>query len=211
MTIVKERSVMRACTQPKLIFPGAPSTPCFKVLLFSFLFCLFVFFDVNLYIPVSSCNLFFFFSFFGSFQVVQMLLKLLEDKNGEVQNLAVKWWLCHFLGIFWLTWSDTLNITENQYFVFNHETSGPGPELQFTVKTAPLAQRVTKFREIYMNAFISLNPIEIWSVFTWNIQQNLCYTIIWLSFHSGFSARSGGWENSLARCSVSGIFGTLPS
>ena len=24
-------------------------------------------------------------------QVVQMLLKLLEDKNGEVQNLAVKW------------------------------------------------------------------------------------------------------------------------
>ena len=26
---------------------------------------------------------------------------------------------------------------------------------------APLAQRVTKFREIYMNAFISLNPIEI--------------------------------------------------
>ena len=77
---------MRACTQPKLIFPGALSTPCFKVLLFSFLFCLFVFFDVNLYIPVSSCNL-----FFGSFQVVQMLLKLLEDKNGEVQNLAVKW------------------------------------------------------------------------------------------------------------------------
>ena len=133
MTTVKERSVMCACTQPKLIFPGAPSTPCFKVLLFSFLFCLFVFFDVNLYIPVSSCNL-----FFGSFQVVQMLLKLLEDKNGEVQNLAVKWWLCHFLGIFWLTWSDTLNITENKYFVFNHETSGPGPELQFTVKTAQM-------------------------------------------------------------------------
>ena len=25
------------------------------------------------------------------FQVVKMLLKLLEDKNGEVQNLAVKW------------------------------------------------------------------------------------------------------------------------
>lgn len=24
-------------------------------------------------------------------QVVKMLLKLLEDKNGEVQNLAVKW------------------------------------------------------------------------------------------------------------------------
>lgn len=85
---MKERSVMGACTQPKLIFPRAPSTPCFKVLLFSFLFCLFVFFNVNLYIPVSSCNLFF---FFESFQVVQMLLKLLEDKNGEVQNLAVKW------------------------------------------------------------------------------------------------------------------------
>ena len=78
---------------------------------------------------------------------------------------------------------------------------------------APLAQRVTKFREIYMNAFISLNLIEIWSVFTWNIQQNLCYTIIWLSFHSGFSARSGGWENSPARCSLSGIFGkhSLPN
>lgn len=26
-------------------------------------------------------------------QVVKMLLKLLEDKNGEVQNLAVKWWV----------------------------------------------------------------------------------------------------------------------
>lgn len=25
-------------------------------------------------------------------QVVRMILKLLEDKNGEVQNLAVKWW-----------------------------------------------------------------------------------------------------------------------
>lgn len=25
-------------------------------------------------------------------KVVAMLLKLLEDKNGEVQNLAVKWW-----------------------------------------------------------------------------------------------------------------------
>lgn len=24
-------------------------------------------------------------------QVVRMILKLLEDKNGEVQNLAVKW------------------------------------------------------------------------------------------------------------------------
>lgn len=26
-------------------------------------------------------------------KVVQMLLKLLEDKNGEVQNLAVKWYV----------------------------------------------------------------------------------------------------------------------
>lgn len=26
-------------------------------------------------------------------KVVKMLLKLLEDKNGEVQNLAVKWYL----------------------------------------------------------------------------------------------------------------------
>lgn len=25
-------------------------------------------------------------------KVVKMILKLLEDKNGEVQNLAVKWW-----------------------------------------------------------------------------------------------------------------------
>jgi hypothetical protein len=24
--------------------------------------------------------------------VVRMLLRLLEDKNGEVQNLAVRWW-----------------------------------------------------------------------------------------------------------------------
>jgi hypothetical protein len=24
-----------------------------------------------------------------------MLLRLLEDKNGEVQNLAVKWWVLH--------------------------------------------------------------------------------------------------------------------
>lgn len=31
-------------------------------------------------------------------KVVRMLLKLLEDKNGEVQNLAVKWYekTCHF-------------------------------------------------------------------------------------------------------------------
>lgn len=29
-------------------------------------------------------------------QVVKMLLKLLEDKNGEVQNLAVKWWVIFF-------------------------------------------------------------------------------------------------------------------
>ena len=30
-------------------------------------------------------------------KVVKMLLKLLEDKNGEVQNLAVKWYvsICH--------------------------------------------------------------------------------------------------------------------
>jgi hypothetical protein len=26
---------------------------------------------------------------------VKMLLRLLEDKNGEVQNLAVKWWVVH--------------------------------------------------------------------------------------------------------------------
>lgn len=26
-------------------------------------------------------------------KVVKMLLRLLEDKNGEVQNLAVKWWV----------------------------------------------------------------------------------------------------------------------
>ena len=26
-------------------------------------------------------------------KVVRMILKLLEDKNGEVQNLAVKWWV----------------------------------------------------------------------------------------------------------------------
>lgn len=26
-------------------------------------------------------------------KVVKMILKLLEDKNGEVQNLAVKWWV----------------------------------------------------------------------------------------------------------------------
>ena len=25
-------------------------------------------------------------------KVVKMLLRLLEDKNGEVQNLAVRWW-----------------------------------------------------------------------------------------------------------------------
>lgn len=30
-------------------------------------------------------------------QVVRMILKLLEDKNGEVQNLAVKWWKHSFL------------------------------------------------------------------------------------------------------------------
>lgn len=28
-------------------------------------------------------------------KVVKMLLRLLEDKNGEVQNLAVKWWVLH--------------------------------------------------------------------------------------------------------------------
>lgn len=29
-----------------------------------------------------------------------MLLKLLEDKNGEVQNLAVKWYLLHWFFLF---------------------------------------------------------------------------------------------------------------
>lgn len=27
-------------------------------------------------------------------KVVRMVLRLLEDKNGEVQNLAVKWYVC---------------------------------------------------------------------------------------------------------------------
>lgn len=31
-------------------------------------------------------------------KVVKMILKLLEDKNGEVQNLAVKWYV-FFYGI----------------------------------------------------------------------------------------------------------------
>lgn len=30
-------------------------------------------------------------------KVVKMILKLLEDKNGEVQNLAVKWWVVFYL------------------------------------------------------------------------------------------------------------------
>lgn len=35
-------------------------------------------------------------------KVVKMLLRLLEDKNGEVQNLAVKWYvLSQFHHIFW--------------------------------------------------------------------------------------------------------------
>uniref|UniRef100_A0A8D0KTV9 Cullin-associated NEDD8-dissociated protein 1 n=1 Tax=Strix occidentalis caurina TaxID=311401 RepID=A0A8D0KTV9_STROC len=29
-------------------------------------------------------------------KVVKMILKLLEDKNGEVQNLAVKWYVFFF-------------------------------------------------------------------------------------------------------------------
>ena len=42
--------------------------------------------------PVQSFNYVFCQSFVSlNSQVVQMLLKLLEDKNGEVQNLAVKW------------------------------------------------------------------------------------------------------------------------
>lgn len=32
-------------------------------------------------------------------KVVKMILKLLEDKNGEVQNLAVKWYVFFFYGI----------------------------------------------------------------------------------------------------------------
>lgn len=36
-------------------------------------------------------------------KVVTMLLKLLEDKNGEVQNLAVKWYL--LTQIFFRTWT----------------------------------------------------------------------------------------------------------
>ena len=138
-----------------------------------------------------------------------MLLKLLEDKNGEVQNLAVKWWLCHFLGLLLVDM-----IWYSKYYrklIFCIQSWNLWTWSGITIHSqnspnAPLAQRVTNFKEIYMNAFISLNPIEIWYVFTWNIQQNLCYTIIWLSFHSGFSARSGGWENSPAGCSVSGIF-----
>ena len=58
---------------------------------FSFLFsfvCLF--FSMSTFTYLEAVVTFFFF-FSGSFQVVQMLLKLLEDKNGEVQNLAVKW------------------------------------------------------------------------------------------------------------------------
>jgi len=30
-------------------------------------------------------------------KVVKMLLRLLEDKNGEVQNLAVKWYISFYL------------------------------------------------------------------------------------------------------------------
>ena len=71
-----------------LYFPGLQAHLVSKYFSFLFSFVCLFFFNVNLYIPVSSCNLFF---FFESFQVVQMLLKLLEDKNGEVQNLAVKW------------------------------------------------------------------------------------------------------------------------
>ena len=34
-------------------------------------------------------------------KVVKMLLKLLEDKNGEVQNLAVKWYvICLLNGMY---------------------------------------------------------------------------------------------------------------
>ncbi len=36
-------------------------------------------------------------------KVVEMLLKLLEDKNGEVQNLAVKW---YFLTQIFFLYSD---------------------------------------------------------------------------------------------------------
>lgn len=32
-------------------------------------------------------------------KVVKMILKLLEDKNGEVQNLAVKWYVFFFYGV----------------------------------------------------------------------------------------------------------------
>lgn len=32
-------------------------------------------------------------------KIVKMLLKLLEDKNGEVQNLAVKWYRIPFWAI----------------------------------------------------------------------------------------------------------------
>lgn len=37
-------------------------------------------------------------------KVVKMILKLLEDKNGEVQNLAVKWYA------FCLSWKQLSNI-----------------------------------------------------------------------------------------------------
>lgn len=32
-------------------------------------------------------------------KVVKMILKLLEDKNGEVQNLAVKWYVFFLCGV----------------------------------------------------------------------------------------------------------------
>lgn len=40
-------------------------------------------------------------------KVVRMLLKLLEDKNGEVQNLAVKWFDSHLIPfyVFYFEWN----------------------------------------------------------------------------------------------------------
>lgn len=45
-------------------------------------------------------------------KVVRMLLKLLEDKNGEVQNLAVKWWdAVTFTNYANLVWEMNMTIT----------------------------------------------------------------------------------------------------
>lgn len=54
-------------------------------------------------------------------KVVKMLLRLLEDKNGEVQNLAVRWYTNHNHS---LKMRETKNLCHLQFGPIGHKGQG---------------------------------------------------------------------------------------